>query len=154
GKYECEFDYRNSLFKKHPGRYLICAATLKLNEINRANISYPLVKKHFEGKPNPTLADVRKAVIEIRAAKGMVILPEFESYKSAGSFFKNPIISAEQFDRIQHLIQCPDPWYWVQTEGIKVSAACLVAQAGFEKGFIQDGAQISPKQPLALINPG
>ena len=151
---ECGFEYRNSLFKKNRNQYLVVAAVLKLNEINRANISFYALKKYFEGQPLPSMQQVREAVIEIRASKGMVILPGHDGYKSAGSFFKNPVISEAQFEKIKELVTCPDPWFWLQTSGIKVSAACLVTQAGFKKGDILDAAQISPKQPLALINPG
>lgn len=150
---ECGFEYRNSLFKKNPAKYIVVAAALKLNEIDRGNISYPSIKKIFDGKP-ASLAQVREAVIKTRAEKGMVILPEYESYKSAGSFFKNPVISDIQFDKIFKSISCPDPWYWPVTGGVKVAAACLVTQAGFKKGEIIDAAQISPRQPLAIINPG
>ncbi len=154
-KNECDYSYRNSLFKKHPGVFLVTAATLKLHEINRGNTTYPSVKEHFsEKKTPPTLSEVREAVIGIRASKGMVIMHEYESYKSAGSFFKNPIITAEHYDKIQPLVKCPGTWYWVESDGIKVSAACLVTSAGFSKGQMFDAVQISPKQPLAIINPG
>jgi UDP-N-acetylmuramate dehydrogenase len=153
-KSECEFEYRNSLFKKNQGQYFITAAILKLSFIARPNISYRALKSYFQDKLQPTLTDGRRAVLNLRAAKGMLISEEFESYKSAGSFFKNPIISAEHFDKIKSLINCPNDWYWVETNGIKVAAACLVESAGFKKGQIIEAAQISPRQPLAIINPG
>jgi UDP-N-acetylmuramate dehydrogenase len=153
-KNECEFAYRNSLFKKNLGKYLVTSATLNLRQSDEGEISFHSLQKYFIHKGVPTLTETRKAVIDTRASKGMVIMPGFVSYKSAGSFFKNPVISQTAFDKLKPLISCPDPWFWVQKESVKLSAACLVTQAGFEKGYVLDRAQISPKQPLAIINPG
>jgi UDP-N-acetylmuramate dehydrogenase len=151
-KDECEFEYRNSLFKKNPGKYLITKAVLKLNNGGIPDITYPSVAKRFMGE-RPTLQEVRDAVIQIRAEKGMVILPQFEILKSAGSYFKNPIVDKKQFERITHMINCPDPWHWAEGPKVKISAACLIIQAGFSKGQMIGKAQISPFQPLALVNP-
>ncbi|HEX5429826.1 MAG TPA: UDP-N-acetylmuramate dehydrogenase [Patescibacteria group bacterium] len=152
-KPECEFEYRNSLFKKNSGRHLVLQGVLKLFEIDRGNISFLSLGREFVGE-NPSLSQVRQKVLTIRASKGMVIMPEYESYKSAGSFFKNPVVSETQFEKFKASIRCPDPWYWNQSDGVKVSAACLITQAGFSKGQVMDAAQISSKQALAIINPG
>lgn len=152
-KDECEFDYRNSIFKKNPGKYIIIKATLNLNYGGIPDINYPSIANHFKGQERPTIADVRKAVIEIRGKKGMVIMPEFEVLKSAGSFFKNPIVTKKHYQQILHKIACPDPWHWAEGPNIKISAACLITQAGFSKGQMIGKAQISHLQPLAIINP-
>ena len=151
-KDQCEFDYRNSVFKKSPGRYIVTKFMMTLNYGETPELNYPSLQKRFEGQ-KPTLVEVRRAVIEIRASKGMVIMPEFEALKSAGSFFKNPVISQKQLESILHMISCPDPWHWPVGADIKVSAACLITQAGFSKGQMIGKAQISHLQPLALVNP-
>lgn len=156
GKRECLFAYRTSLFKQNPGKYIVTKATMKLYPNRQPTLAFPAVERFFADNPNPTLLDVRKAVIEIRAGKGMVISAMHESYKSAGSFFTNPVISREDFDKIFTMIKCPDNWYWLDESGllVKVAAACLITQAGFAKGQMIGQAQVSPKQPLAIINPG
>ncbi|MBX4205232.1 MAG: UDP-N-acetylmuramate dehydrogenase [Candidatus Doudnabacteria bacterium] len=152
-KDECEFEYRNSIFKKNPGKYCVTKLTLKLNYGGIPDITYPSVAKRFEGTARPPITEVRQAVIDIRAEKGMVILPGYEVLKSAGSYFKNPIVTKKKFEEILHMISCPDPWHWAEGPDIKVSAACLITQAGFSKGQMIGKAQISPFQPLAIINP-
>lgn len=150
---ECKFEYRGSIFKSNPGKYIVTRAVLKLNLDSAPELKYPSVQKMFEGV-NPSLKTVRQGVIEIRAQKGMVIMPEYESYKSAGSFFKNPVITKEQFAKIKDIVDCPGEWHWPEGENVKVAAACLITQSGNNKCDIYGAAQISPKQPLAIINPG
>ncbi len=119
-------------------------------------LSYHDLKLHFEGKPKPSLKDVHSAVLEIRAKKGMVINPQFESYKSAGSFFKNPIVENSVLERVKpHVPETEKNWFWPQPDGrVKVSAAKLIELAGFKKGDKLGEAGISPKHALSLINLG
>lgn len=156
-KEECEFDYRKSIFNtKHPGRYVILEVVFELHVSGEPKLVYHDLKLHFEGKPKPSLKDVHLAVLEIRARKGMVIHPEYESFKSAGSFFKNPIISKEMFGKLKAKVgEGESKWFWPQPDGrTKVSAAKLIELAGFKKGFKMGNAGISPKHTLALINLG
>lgn len=158
---DCGFEYRKSIFNtKDAGRYLITQVTLELERGGEPVLNYHDLKNYFTGNSKPTLAEVRQAVIEIRANKGMVIRPEYESFRSAGSFFKNPVIDQETFRELGDLISrrrepCRNPWYWpIEEDRVKVSAACLMEQAGFTKGLRRGKVGISPRHPLALINCG
>ena len=83
-------------------------------------------------------------------------MPEYECYKTAGSFFMNPIISQDQFQELQRNQHgCPDPWYWPMSDGrVKVSAACLLQSAGVPKGYRRGNVGISPKHALSIVNFG
>jgi len=152
-------EYRKSIFNTtEAGRYFITEVIMELIKGGAPLLNYHDLKDRFSGK-NPSLKEVRQAVIEIRAKKGMVILPGYECYKSVGSFFKNAIVEAPALEKILKLTQgrnwCKEPWFWKQADGkIKVSAACLIEQAGFQKGFCEGNIGISPKHTLALINCG
>lgn len=173
-KTQCEFEYRTSIFKKMQGRYIITQITFALKPSGAPLIVYhdlqeyfmvhnpslrrladPLILRGGDGGL-PSLAEVRRAVIEIRAKKGYVIMPEYECYKTAGSFFMNPIIAPEQFQKLQTVISgCADPWYWrLENGAVKVSAACLLQNAGFSKGYRRGDVGISPKHALSLVNFG
>ncbi len=152
---QCEFGYRTSLFKKSQGRYSITRVTFALTPHGRPPLTYHDLKEYFSGK-SPSLLEVRSAVIEIRAKKGYVIMPEYECYKTAGSFFLNPVITGEQFRKIKDTVHgCADPWYWELPNGnVKVSAACLLQSAGFSKGYRTGEVGISPKHSLSIVNFG
>ncbi|MBI4135712.1 UDP-N-acetylmuramate dehydrogenase [Candidatus Uhrbacteria bacterium] len=151
----CEFGYRASIFKKMKGRYIIVAVTIALAPNAPPLLAYHDLQECFKGK-SPMLSEVRRAVIEIRARKGYVIMPEYECYKTAGSFFMNPIISDTEFQALRPKIkECPSPWYWELDDGrIKVSAACLLQSAGFSKGYRKGNVGISPKHSLSIVNFG
>ncbi len=163
GSSVCHFGYRDSIFKHPEGSsYIITHVTFQLERSPRASIPpYHDLKERFGEQTECSLSDLRQAILKIRAAKGMVIMPGYEQLKSAGSFFKNPTVEADDFDRVQSIIRshpdgsCADPWFWSQGDGrVKVSAACLLECAGFPKGFRQGAVGISPRHALALINHG
>ena len=160
GRAECDFGYRKSLFNtKYPGRYIVLEVVFELKKDGEPALIYQDLKLHFDGKSKPSLKDVHLAVLEIRAKKGMVIHPEYESFKSAGSFFKNKVVSAEEFAKIKSIVGTEDNpakgWFWPQPDGsVKVSAAKLIELSGFHKGFKDGAAGISPKHALSLINLG
>ncbi|MEK7203845.1 MAG: UDP-N-acetylmuramate dehydrogenase [Patescibacteria group bacterium] len=152
---ECKFAYRNSLFKKSSNKYFVLKVELKLSPNGRPTTAYPQVKKHFENKPSPNLADLRRFIIRLRASKGYLIMPGYKCYKTAGSFFKNPVISQEQFEKIKPIFGDADlNRFWETPNGIKVAAAYLIEQAGFKKGYQDGKAGISPKHSLSVINLG
>lgn len=151
----CEFGYRDSIFKYEPGKIFITGVVFELVPGGAPDVaSYPDVKKYFADREQPpTLQEMRRAIIEIRSRKGMVILPEYESFQSVGSFFKNPIVGRVEFEKIK--TSCPTPWFWETPDGrVKISAACLIEQSGFRKGYREGRVGISPKHPLAIINLG
>jgi UDP-N-acetylmuramate dehydrogenase len=150
---ECEFGYRKSLFKVNPSKYVVTRFEIKLKPDGQATVSYPHVKKHFEKKPNPSLAEVRQFIIRLRANKGYVIMPGYESYKTAGSFFKNPIVNAEQFELLKPILgDISSNRYWEIPNGVKIAAAFLMQEAGFAKGYREGNVGISPKHSLSLVN--
>jgi UDP-N-acetylmuramate dehydrogenase len=100
---------------------------------------------------------VRKAVLEIRARKGMLITPGDPDSQSAGSFFKNPVLTAAQFEDLSRRTKARNlqaPNYPALSQQKKISAAWLVENSGFAKGYVKAHAGISGKHALALINRG
>jgi UDP-N-acetylmuramate dehydrogenase len=150
---ECEFEYRNSHFKKHPGRYVVLSVQF---QIRRGEVSTPITyaelakKLGIEVGEKAPVVDTRKAVMDLRAAKGMLLNPEDKDSWSAGSFFTNPIVSAEIAAALPN-----DAPKWPMSDGrIKTSAAWLIEHSGIDKGQSHGGARISTKHVLALTNSG
>lgn len=150
---ECEFDYRGSRFKRNPSKYIVTRFQLKLKPCGEPTITYPHVKKHFEKQPNPSLPDVRQFIIKLRASKGYLIMPGYECFKTAGSFFKNPIVSKQEFKKLKGKFGDSNlNRYWEQPGGVKLAAAFLMQEAGFPKGYREGNVGISPKHSLSLVN--
>jgi UDP-N-acetylmuramate dehydrogenase len=150
---QCEFTYRNSYFKAHPGRYVVLDVQfqLRIGEFS-APITYLELSKKLGIEPGdkaPVVA-TRTAVLELRASKGMLLSPDDHDSWSAGSFFTNPIISQQAADGL------PDAApKWPLNDGrVKISAAWLIENAGMHKGDEVGGARISSKHVLALTNSG
>lgn len=160
---ECGFRYRDSIFKtEKAGEFILTSVTFGLIPGGVPDISaYHDVQKFFAGLPDPDLKQVRAAILEIRAKKGMVIMPDADSYKSVGSFFKNPVITAVQYEKVKEEVVrkkgkpgCADPWSWEVGAGgeMKVAAACLLERAGFPKNYAEGEVAISPRHSLAIVN--
>jgi UDP-N-acetylmuramate dehydrogenase len=155
----CGFRYRSSIFNSgDPGRYIILRVNYRLKRGGAPSVKYADLQKHFaETKAPPSLAAVREAVRQIRRGKGMLIIPGDEDSHSAGSFFKNPVLSEGQFQDLAARAQAKGlalPSYPALDAQHKVSAAWLVEHSGFAKGFRLGQAAISSKHALALINAG
>lgn len=150
---ECEFEYRSSHFKKHPGRYIVLSVQF---QIRTGEISTPITYAELAkklgiavGEKAPVI-DTRNAVMELRASKGMLLNPEDKDSWSAGSFFTNPIISTEIASALPE--GAPK---WPTSDGrVKTSAAWLIENSGIDKGQSHGGARISTKHVLALTNSG
>ena len=150
---ECEFEYRNSIFKRTPGRYIVLSVQF---QIRRGETSTPITyaelakKLGIEVGEKAPVVDVRTAVMELRAAKGMLLNPDDKDSWSAGSFFTNPIVSADIASALPE--GAPK---WPLTDGrIKTSAAWLIEHSGIDKGHAHGGARVSTKHVLALTNSG
>jgi UDP-N-acetylmuramate dehydrogenase len=102
----------------------------------------------------PTLEDVRAAVRRIRARKAMLLVDGDPDCRSAGSFFKNPIISEQQFAELQRIAGAGVPRYPAASGKVKTAAAWLIEQAGFSKGYSMGPVGLSTKHTLALVNKG
>lgn len=150
---DCKFAYRTSIFNTiEKNRFIVLEVTYKLIPNGTPKIAYKDLKEFF-GDKNPTLAETREAVIAIRRAKSMVIDELDENSKSAGSFFKNPLISNEKLAEIIENTGLEDiPSFKTNGNFVKISAAWLIEQSGFQKGFRQDKIGISTKHTLAIVN--
>jgi UDP-N-acetylmuramate dehydrogenase len=152
---ECGFAYRRSIFNTaERDRYVVVRVECELKNNADAMVSYADLKRYFQAKKSPpTLAEVSSAVREIRRQKGMLIVSGDPDCRSAGSFFKNPVISSEHFAQIVTGVDGGNvPRYPAADGQVKVPAAWLLDQAGFYKGYALGRAGISTKHTLALIN--
>ena len=153
---DCGFAYRSSIFNTtQKDRYIVLSITYELQEHVAPHVKYPDLVRRFEGRgAPPTLMEVREAVREIRASKGMLIVEGDPDCRSAGSFFKNPILPEADYAGLQSRAQETVPRYPAGTGMVKTSAAWLIERAGFKKGFALGPAGVSTKHTLALVNRG
>jgi UDP-N-acetylmuramate dehydrogenase len=164
GKPDCRFSYRTSIYNSgERGRYVILGVTFRLRPGDAPRLTYPDLRHAFEGRGlNPSLADVRGAVLRIRERKGMVLLPRDVNAKSAGSFFKNPTVpeaaaqSAEEAARHNGFMREGEamPRYPAAGGSVKLSAAWLIEHAGFAKGLRRGRVGLSTRHALAIVNAG
>jgi UDP-N-acetylmuramate dehydrogenase len=143
----CGFRYRSSIFNStERGRYIILRVNYRLKRGGAASLKYADLQKHFaerfpdrcRKKTPPSLAEVREAVRAIRRSKGMLIVPGDDDCRSAGSFFKNPVLSEAQFKDLAARAAAKGleiPSYPALDAQRKVSAAWLVEHSGFSKGY-------------------
>ena len=153
---DCGFTYRTSTFNTvAKDRYIVLKVTYALTRDGAPTIRYPDVLREFEGKTATTgLAEVRAAVCRIRARKAMLLVEGDPDCRSAGSFFKNPIITEKQFADLQSKAGMGVPRYPGGPGKVKTAAAWLIEQAGFSKGYSLGSAGLSTKHTLALVNKG
>ena len=149
---DCGYGYRTSHFKTDwKGRYIITAVTFRLSTVPRPMLDYGGVRKAL-GDREPTPQVIRDTIIGIREQK----LPDPKEIGSAGSFFCNPVIERDHYERIVAIAKAENgpeyevPHYEVG-EKVKVPAAWMIDQCGF-KGMRLGGAQVYPKQPLVIVN--
>lgn len=155
----CGFSYRSSVFSTTGrGRFIILRVTYSLKPGGSPHLGYADLKRHFQGRETqPDLAETREAVRHIRAIKGMLIVPGDPDGQSAGSFFKNPVVSEEQHNDLVRRAAARGlslPSYPARETRKKISAAWLVERSGFAKGFGTGPVGISSKHALAIVNRG
>jgi UDP-N-acetylmuramate dehydrogenase len=165
----CGFHYRQSRFNgRDLGSYILTRVDYALQPGGAPKIAYADLKRHFltqaeNAQPGsaqtadaatPTLAQTRQAILEIRRSKGMVLDESDADSRSAGSFFKNPVVSLAEYERIAAASPLPVPHFEAGAGRVKLTAAWLIEQAGIGKGFALGPAAISSKHTLALINLG
>jgi UDP-N-acetylmuramate dehydrogenase len=158
---DCGFSYRRSRFNQGPDRdrFIVSRVGYQLEQNAPAAVTYADLKHYFKGQdvPNPGLQQVRAAVLSIRLGKGMVVTSDNPERRSAGSFFKNPVVPAWQLSRIAAAVNVPEadvPRYPAGTEDVKLPAAWLLERAGFIKGYRLGAAAVSTRHTLALTNHG
>ena len=176
----CGFRYRASVFNgTQRGRYIILRVNYRLKRGGAPSLKYADLQRHFaerpaEAKTPPTLSETRAVVREIRRSKGMLLVPGDDDCRSAGSFFRNPILGEAQFKELTQRAAAQGveiPSYPAtrfnkdrdtdecandndKDAQRKVSAAWLVEHSGFSKGYHLGPAKISSKHALALVNSG
>jgi len=150
---ECDFSYRNSHFKSHPGRYVVLDVGFQLRI---GEMTTPITYSELAAALGVAIGDkaliqsCREKVLELRSRKGMLLSEGDHDSWSAGSFFTNPIVSPEVAATLPG-----DAPRWPQADGrIKTSAAWLIEHSGITKGQSIGGARISTKHVLALTNSG
>jgi len=147
---ECRFGYRTSIFKiLLKGQYLILNVTFRLSKKPELKLDYSSIKEELSGTnlKNPAIRDVRELVCRIRRR----ILPDHGKVGNAGSFFKNPVISSDQFQKL--IAQHPAVKYFPDSDGFKIAAAWMIEECGW-KGQRSGDAGVHPDQPLVLVNYG
>lgn len=144
----CEFEYRNSIFKKNIGRFVVTSVILQLSYQKPKIPDYKDVKAYFleNNIANPSLSEIRNAIICIRKNK----LPDPREIPNAGSFFTNPILEKSQFDIIKN--KFPDIPSFPNGDKVKVPAGWLIEKAGL-KGKEVGKLKIYEKNALVLTNP-
>jgi UDP-N-acetylmuramate dehydrogenase len=154
---QCGFAYRRSIFNStHRNRFIVTAVAFRFDSTVNPKLTYADLTRHFSGQ-NPTPIDVYRAVRTIRHGKGMLIVEGEEDCRSAGSFFKNPIVVGDVLTDIATTLNISRDKIpqWPAGNGlIKLPAAWLLEQAGFPKGFTLGNAGISSRHTLALVNRG
>ena len=161
----CGFGYRTSVFKRDDARrHIVLSVTFRLAEQSAGlPVRYAELASALGVAPGDQVAStqVRSAVIELRRRKGMVIDSADPDTRSAGSFFVNPVLDGAALAAVQAAARarCGDgtrvPRFDAGDGLVKVPAAWLIERAGFGKGYsLGDGARISSKHTLALVNSG
>ena len=146
---ECKYGYRDSIFKnEYRGQYIVTAVQYRLQKNATFHLDYGNLREAVARCSNPTLADVRRVVIEIRRSK----LPDPDETGNAGSFFKNPVVPKAHYERLKK--RYPDmPHYPVDEARVKLPAGWLIDRAGW-RGKTHGGAGVYEKQSLVLVNRG
>lgn len=165
---ECRFEYRDSFFKSLEGKnFIVLEVTFKLSKEPKPNISYKDLQDFFakkdgrifesvsrseahkrENAAHLSAADIRKAVLEIRSKK----FPDLSKVGTAGSFFKNPIISSEQFEELKS--KYPELPFFPANGGVKIPLAYILDKICGLKGFKKGKVELFQNQPLVLVNTG
>ena len=160
---ECGFGYRRSRFNSADrGRFIVTRVDYRLTDGGAPTLRYADLQKALEEgreegqQPSaaPSLAEVAAAVRRVRQSKGMLLVEGDPDCRSAGSFFKNPVVSEEQMQQISQASPKAPPRFPAGPGQVKLPAAWLIEQAGFSKGFALGAAGISSRHTLALINRG
>jgi UDP-N-acetylmuramate dehydrogenase len=162
---ECHFGYRDSRFKREDrGRYVVLAVTYRLRPGGPPSVRYVDLERHLaaRGIRTPTLADARRAVIDVRRRKSMVIDPDDPNRRSVGSFFMNPVLPTDEAQRIEAALRADGtlaagekmPTFPAADGRTKLSAAWLIERAGLRRGHRRGNAGISTNHTLAIVNCG
>lgn len=153
----CGFHYRTSRFNtRDRGRYIVLQVSYALRRGGQPHIVYPDLKRRLEKVARPTLSEVRETVRAVRRSKAMLLVPGDPDARSAGSFFKNPVVESAEFTEIEARAQklgLEVPSFAAEAK-TKVPAAWLIEHSGFARGYTRGAVGISSKHALAIVNRG
>jgi UDP-N-acetylmuramate dehydrogenase len=143
----CDFGYRDSIFKTSEGKkYIITAVTFKLSLEASPQTTYKDLALAFPHGSLPTLADIRKEIIAIRSEK----FPDWNTVGTAGSFFKNPIVSPQKAEELR-VVYPALPLYPTETGEVKISLGFVLDKILARKGYTEGKVGLFEKQALVLI---
>jgi len=148
-KNQCEFGYRDSVFKnKFRNLFVVTHVVFELNKKSEVSLAYGHLQKEVEKIGEASITNVRKAVIAIREAK----LPDPKEIGNAGSFFKNPVISIDKANELKNKY-ADMPEYILESGEVKLAAGWLIDQCGL-KGYREGDVGVHKEQALVLVNYG
>jgi UDP-N-acetylmuramate dehydrogenase len=157
---ECGFAYRRSRFNSaNREQYIVTRVDYRLTHGGAPTLRYAELQRAFAEGVQPSLAGVAAQVRRVRQSKGMLMVEGDPDCRSAGSFFKNPVMTASQFRQIATAGEMAPPRFPAGSDAenqgrVKIPAAWLIEQAGFSKGYARGNAAISSLHTLALVNLG
>ena len=163
GREECGFGYRTSSFREFPNRFLVLSVTYALERGGRPKIEYRELRRALGiGQTEPSLAEARRAVLDLRRSKSMVLEEGDPNRRSAGSFFVNPVVDAvmlaklDERARVSGVLEPGEsvPSFPADGKNRKVPAAWLIEKTGFAKGLRKGAIGISSAHALALVHHG
>jgi UDP-N-acetylmuramate dehydrogenase len=143
---QCEFGYRESVFKKEKDRYIIVSITLKLSTIQAIIPQYKDVQDFFISNPNPSTKEIRDAIIQIRNSK----IPDYKKVPNCGSFFKNPIITKTHLEKIKEKFE-DIPSFEISYDMYKVFAGWLIEHVDYASAQT-GGIVFNETNKLVLLN--
>jgi len=152
---ECGFAYRRSRFNTvDRGRYIVTRVDYRLSPGGAPTLRYADLQRAFADGEQPSLAEVAAVVRRVRQSKGMLLVDGDPDCRSAGSFFKNPVVSEERASQVAEAAGKEPPRFPGGPGMAKLPAAWLIEQAGFARGYRLGAAAVSSRHTLALVNVG
>ncbi|MDH3200300.1 MAG: UDP-N-acetylmuramate dehydrogenase [Myxococcales bacterium] len=156
----CEFGYRDSMFKREPGHYVVFGVHFALRTDGAGTVRYAELEKNVPR--SASLGEIRSKVLDLRRRKSMVVDPDDPNRRSAGSFFLNPVVTSAEADRVAALAVAEGlapniasvPRYPTASGEVKLAAGWLIEKSGIAKGTRRGAVGLSSKHALALIHHG
>lgn len=162
GNHACAFSYRDSRFRREPDRYLILSVSFRLEKFGAPTLRYAELSRALAAHANPSLQDVAKTVWALRKGKSMILDPRDPNGKNAGSFFKNPIVSEAEAERVRALCVAQGmvaeerdvPCFAAPEGGVKLAAGFLIERSGIKRGMRRGPVGVSSRHALCLVHHG
>ena len=158
---DCEFGYRTSRFKtRDRDSFIITRVTYSLRRGGKAAVRYKELQQYLgeSGLTDPSLGEVREAVLTLRRRKAMVIDPHDLDSRSVGSFFVNPVVGMDELEHVKERLgergASQFPVFPISEDRVKLSAAWLIERAGINRGYVIGNVGTSTKHALAIVNRG